>query len=494
MSHFHIGNGVARINLKRPLLDYATEVCVSPGTDLKQLPLRKAQKLLRYVSLVEHEYFHCRSMLVTTFGWVLFQIYQVMKTLKIELLEALPQHPDNTSKQGAPSAEQAEFHLRLSLALQSFLNRPAGDVWKILEPLGREEGDAFGEHLGRWHPCLSEIARPSDTDLQHSDQLPNVHDIFEAYAVWKEYAYACIFAVRGDPERFHDLTEPIILPSLEAESYRRAGDLLANTSGLSYRFALPGILFDIALSPPLQAGKQTSWDEFHPTLRLRRMASALPTMVLPTWARSLNFEPVPDDAYDVMDDLFATRFGWRHARYNKATLLEVLLRQREHDVEELASFASAGPKSIPAAFRSVREFWTIVALEGKLRNPMIFIQPRENSREVARLGYFTQPMITVFDDEMVVNRSVLPNNYFTDLYIVDAIIARYLDFVINSNEFSPPRFIEPRHMYRLAKRLAKKRRMQVLQGILPKDFDAFIAKQGLLLKPGSKFDLGGRLR
>ena len=480
MSHYLIGNGVARILMKRSLLDYATEVCVQPGTKLRRLPLRKAQKLLRYASLVEHEYFHCRSTLTTTFGWVPFQVQQVMKTHKIEVLEAAPGFLSRDGSQSGPDFKIAKNHVLLSFVLQKFLNRPSANEWGILERLPCTQGEAFGKPLNRWHPCLSEVVRPQEAHLARSGERIDVQEIFEAYAVWKEYAFACSLALRGDPERFHDLTEPIIFPALEETTYRRAGDLLARAGRLGYRHALPGILFDIALSPPIQVGKLTSWDEFHPSLRLERMAEALPSMALPKWAYAPNFELLPANAYEVMDDLFAARFCWRRARFNKATLIDVLLKQRESDAEAVTSFDSGDMNAVTAGFRTMYEFWNIIALRGTQRNPMIFIQPQSGKEEeVTCFGYISQPLITVFDDEMLLNSIVVPNNQLADKFVIDAIISRYLDFMINSNEFSPPRFLEPRHMYGLAKRLAEKKRMPLLKASLGKSFDDFILRSGL---------------
>ncbi len=294
-------------------------------------------ELLLTASTVEHEFTHHRQLLSTPLGLALYLVNLACTENRAGWIRQVP-YPEFSLfvRDARDFSDPLEFvrlhklkrhpcveHLCLVFHWELFLDvlykfdAEKAVLWQqqrdinaarvVMEPDGGVSQDVFA-----WFSLLF-----VDDESHILCKLPTATlvELLEGAAVWREYAYVSGTLWDGFRAQFGRWTRRWLEASIGTRQYRRAADLVLEATGCNLSMALPGVLFDIALTPPFFAPRRVPWSEAHPSLRFAQILSAAADLPK-RFKRYDNITRVSDDFYRDVEGWISARLGWSQVTDN----------------------------------------------------------------------------------------------------------------------------------------------------------------------------------
>lgn len=369
---------------------------------------------LEKVALVEHEFFHCRHFLSSTFG-LFAHILSIVEQDKREYLieECLSRRLFVANEPNIISIGVAQrYGFSLSCiqcmsdyhfwsSFRRFIFEPTTDNLKHLRSfqrhLARTE-KSLGENIDRLihldlaypqPPIFRNVRRVRLSDLTSLNNW-SIAQIIEGLAIWREFLYVSHLSSAW-PSHFDELTLGWLHNTLIYQLYRAAPDAILARTGCGLSTALPGVILDIALCGPFFSPQPNQWATMHPGGRFEKMLSVMHD--LPARLKEpFNIERVDDAYYREVDKYFSDRLGWQDVAGNLADALTFLQ-------SEIATSYGGHDERINDELARHRLQQFNLALHAKQERPSLFIFLAENNKLA---GYLSQPPLTHHSDQIVV--------------------------------------------------------------------------------------------
>jgi hypothetical protein len=441
------------------------------------------------VSTVEHEYFHCRHLLSTSFGYFVFYLHQRLTIHRLGLLSVLKtpdavKHIQTSTKDlhyylcRLPDPGGAE-HLASIYSDDALVrwifspNESSFDLASSVANIGEDVllFDSKGSPLPSALPFLVNIRKPDSLVFEAIRSAPTIRELIEGIAMWKEYAYISQIALRRCPHRFKQITEEWVISWEELPTYRRAADFILERTGCNLAKALPGVLLDIAFQGAFMSPKPKTWHDVLPQLRLLKMVEhieLLPKSFLDTDSCT----PLNEDFYKTIENIFCEKCGWP-TTIETLQDIHAVMRSRNEEAAKQLSVQKTHIADLLAEFYDMRFSQTLSA---RIISPGTYLFPWTNPQSNF-IGGFSRPVASFFTDTMVVNTFGAPEAIEL-LYFSDIVTTAFLDAFFDNNITDAP----AQKLYRRARYLYSRSKEYLATNyscaskVLGDSFDDFITR------------------
>jgi hypothetical protein len=273
----------------------------------------------------------------------------------------------------------------------------------------------------RYYPQLESL-RPDEIQ----DEKYTTAHLIEGLAIWKEYAF--ISRLAATSRDFHAITDLWVRRWQGHDLYSRALDAIFAQTGCNACTVLPGILMEIALTCPVFSPRQCAWDEIHPSARFRRILEIAPS--LPRHLRG----PRPDNLdvigygyYQEIESHVCQKLGWTSSIENLQTSLEAIEARAEYG-------RTNSPSSImPDVIGRFLDRRFAQAHHHRTQYPGLMLFPW-NHPNAGLIGVYTQPPMTLFEDQMTINPWPDEEPWQFELYLKDLVISMALEATVHESE------------------------------------------------------------
>jgi hypothetical protein len=456
MSRFHYSTLSAHVALKASDITYAQAMLNRP--DAKKQSREEIESAIKLVAQHEHEFFHCRATLSTTFGWLLFYTARAIRSYQTDMVTASRgaiQSGQLDQNALSSKARFAQTGLITADTVWRFLNSPSPYWAERLRPLGVLSPISISLPFATHYMCLMHVRPPTDDELRYHDVIPSLPHMLEAHAVWREFFYISYYARHLMPSEgkvterltpFNEFTRQALGPVLQNLRYRRVADLIGQFTGHGLAKTVVGYLLDIALCPPMGGEDfSISWKEFHPCARLLEILRIWHSLSLPDWTNNFNLQPLPREAYEEIDTAIAKKLGWSTALANVRALEKSLLENQPSGgtSESLPPrFMVAGQFNPAACARALLENRFMKCFQWKLASGAAFIDPDGPEKLIYVTQQVSQPAITAWEDDFWAP-NFFGDPFWEQILIEDTLLSLFLEEFVK---------VESEHKFELARR------------------------------------------
>lgn len=377
------------------------------------------QKNLRTISSVEHEFFHCRNFLSSTFGFFLYLLSAIDQDRKEYLLESLASRRFLQSGQRLSSFEDRRAVLKLGSNedffdhyflwrdLRNLVLHPSTETLSRFQAVQRslirrgKNVISLDDRLVKLRlefpnpPVVRNIKSIKKTVDKTSAAISNI-EIIEGLALWREHQNIVAIVVAA-PNHLKVSTAWLYGEMERQPVYSRALDAIRSATGCDIGSALPGAMLDIAMNGAFFSSDPQAIEDLLPNLRLAQMldqCGQLPgKFKLP-----LSIESVGNEFYEELSSFFSNILGWQKLETNLKEAIEFA----RADAEESFQFVEGPLNETLNDVRRIclRPFY--YAMKSRLLEPAVFLF-RSDSELVQGAGYLSQPLATSFSDQLNIN-------------------------------------------------------------------------------------------
>ena len=375
------------------------------------------------IAIVEHEYFHCRSFLSTSFGLFANMTACIAQDMKEYFIEDVATKSDMILS--GTSFEKLMAGASIDVADQNATM--AYEFWRhtlrlAFHPSARQYVSFRKVQLkllasGRTRSSRSDRALMMDLDFPSRPYLHNakrpdgrrrsgsrftVRDVLEGLAMWREYSYVSLIGITR-PHMFKELTDAWVCNTLKFDTYRKVADAILEATGCNLSAAATGAILDIAMNGPWFCSNPVEWTELYPNARLEAMLGAV-AEVPESWTKLDNLEILNPQFYTSIATYFEEKLGWRSVGENIKDSIAYV------DREIAKIYATIEPR-VNDALRRVELLKFQLALRERVKTPSIFLHwAQGDAAQITNAGYLSQPTLTTFNDQLSVSPSlsVLP--------------------------------------------------------------------------------------
>lgn len=295
------------------------------------------------------------------------------------------------------------------------------------------------------------VQLPSDDEIEITKFGPSLEDIVESLAAQEEVAYV----ERLTPD--HGAAALRLAQTLGNtyqynSRYHAALSFCERALGLSRGSALPIALLKLALCGPCITKQETTWSEYHPTVRLHallRMAGSLPRSV-----RAIKFsEAALVDCMEEADVRLSRALGWRSARANINEALSCIGRliTAYQDINHLPALR-------------MRDYLNEIA--HNLAFP----------HRLSQSGLVLQAPVTIFSDGINLSSATPAESELLSSYLRIVVMQFACRYLISDNRTSTIDEMQARRIHRLVRHRFEQSRLDNLDQEFPRDYDVFLDK------------------
>lgn len=417
---------------------------VIEGKLSRELTQKELFGLLEMVCTVEHEYFHCRHLASTSFGYLFFFLHQRLTVSRLLLFKSLP-FPEFIAPFAQGGAGLQAFltkrklydalgHLAAIYKDMMFLDCLFRYSSAAARDLAMARSDEDGYVLDESSdavigvgPFLRNI-HPSDIELLGEDDGLSLNELVEGFAIWKEYAYISRILWNRFRRHFGELTRTWVASWRGMPRYRQVGDVIMEHTGCNLSMALPGVILDLAFQGSFFGMADKTWDSVHPILRLRHMlkvAQELPLSI----RRVDNCVPVDKSYYDEVEAFFCHKLGWPSSREAVNETLTMMRSRQKFAARQMTGRFG----DVLGSFYD-RHF--AIALSGRFMAASTYVFPWTNKHREF-LGHATAPIVSFFDDRVVIN-SREKDDVGLMLYFDDIVVTAFFDAFFDQSFLEGP--------------------------------------------------------